>query len=192
MDSTTPAIVDTDVISFLFKSHPLASGYQTILAGRPLAVSRITIAEIEYGMEVKNRGANRRDLMRRFLDRFTPLLPDAETAVSGRGSKAAARRRAGRSSHWSMSLCSKPSLHALGTQSFIRCPRALCEWGARNLIFLKTSSIFPALLPPAATALAVSSQAGPPKIAIYSLTGNASSPGSKIFSSCRTGLLRVF
>ena len=80
MSPTTPAVVDTDVISFLFKSHPLAPAYQTILAGRPLAVSLITLAEIEYGMEVKNWGANRRDLMRRFLGRFTPLLPDAETA----------------------------------------------------------------------------------------------------------------
>ena len=31
-------------------------------------------------MEAKNWGAGRRDLMRRFLARFTPLLPDAETA----------------------------------------------------------------------------------------------------------------
>jgi len=80
MDATTPAVVDTDVVSFLLKSHPLAPAYQTILAGRPLAVSLITIAEIEYGMEVKNWGVSRRDLMHRFLGRFTPLLPDAETA----------------------------------------------------------------------------------------------------------------
>jgi predicted nucleic acid-binding protein len=80
MDPATPAVVDTDVVSFLFKSHPLAPAYQTILAGRPLAVSLITLAEIEYGMEVKNWGADRRDLMRRFLGRFTPLLPDAATA----------------------------------------------------------------------------------------------------------------
>jgi len=31
-------------------------------------------------MEVKNWGVNRRELMRRFLDRFTLLQPDAETA----------------------------------------------------------------------------------------------------------------
>src|SRR5437763_10489909 len=80
MGDTTPAVVDTDVVSFLFKSHPLAPAYPAILAGRPLAVSLITLAEIEYGMEVKNWGANRRDLMYRFLGRFTPLLPDAETA----------------------------------------------------------------------------------------------------------------
>ena len=80
MDSTTPAVVDTDVVSFPFKNHSLAPAYQAILAGRPLAVSLITLAEIEYGMEAKNWGAARRDLMRRFLTRFTLLLPDAETA----------------------------------------------------------------------------------------------------------------
>ena len=80
MDSTTPVVVDTDVVSFLFKSHSLAPAYQTILAGRPLAVSLITLAEIEYGMEVKNWGVSRRELMHRFLARFTPLAPDTETA----------------------------------------------------------------------------------------------------------------
>jgi predicted nucleic acid-binding protein len=81
MDATTPLVVDTDVISFLFKSHSLAPGYQTILAGRSLAVSLISLAEIEYGMEVKNWGSDRRKLMHRFLGRFTPLLPDIETAA---------------------------------------------------------------------------------------------------------------
>lgn len=80
MDSTTPAVVDTDVVSFLFKNHSLAPAYQAILAGRPMAVSLITLAEIEYGMEAKNWGAARRDLMHRFLTRFTLLLPDVETA----------------------------------------------------------------------------------------------------------------
>ena len=80
MDATTPAVVDTDVVSFLFKAHTLAPAYQAILAGRPLAVSLITLAEIEYGMEVKNWGGSRRDLMRRFLTRFTTLQPDTETA----------------------------------------------------------------------------------------------------------------
>jgi len=80
MNSTTPAVVDTDVVSFLFKNHSLAPAYQTILAGRPLAVSLITLAEIEYGMEAKKWGDGRRDLMHRFLARFTPLLPDTETA----------------------------------------------------------------------------------------------------------------
>jgi predicted nucleic acid-binding protein len=80
MDSATPAVVGTDVVSFLFKSHSLAPAYQAIFAGRALAVLLFTLAEIEYGMEAKNWGSTRRDLMRRFLARFTTLLPDAETA----------------------------------------------------------------------------------------------------------------
>jgi predicted nucleic acid-binding protein len=93
MDSTTPAVVDTDVVSFLFKNHSLAPAYQAILAGRPLAVSLITLAEIEYGMEAKNWGAARRDLMRRFLKRFTLLLPDAETARAWARTKSGCEKR---------------------------------------------------------------------------------------------------
>jgi predicted nucleic acid-binding protein len=62
------------------KTHELSPAYQAILAGRSLAVSLITLAEIEYGMEAKNWGMRRRELMRHFLSRFTPLLPDQETA----------------------------------------------------------------------------------------------------------------
>jgi len=93
MDSTTPAVVDTDVVSFLFKNHSLAPAYQAILAGRPLAVSLITLAEIEYGMEAKNWGAARRDLMRRFLMPFTLLLPDTETARAWARIKSGCERR---------------------------------------------------------------------------------------------------
>ena len=93
MDSTTPAVVDTDVVSFLFKNHSLAPVYQAILAGRPLAISLITLAEIEYGMEAKNWGAARRDLMRRFLKRFTLLLPDTETARAWARTKSGCEKR---------------------------------------------------------------------------------------------------
>ncbi len=81
MDSATPlVVVDTDVISFIFKDHQLASTYRAILAGRSLTVSLITLAEIEYGMEAKKWGTWRRELMGRFLSRFKPLLPDVDTA----------------------------------------------------------------------------------------------------------------
>ena len=80
MNATALAVVDTDVLSFLFKNHSLAPAYQAILAGRPLAVSLISMGEVEYGMEVKNWGAGRREMMRRFLGHFTLLMPDVETA----------------------------------------------------------------------------------------------------------------
>jgi predicted nucleic acid-binding protein len=80
MNAATPVVVDTDVISFVFKNHSLAPAYQANLTGRSLAVSLTSLAEIEYGMEAKGWGSGRRELMRRFLGRFTLLLPDAETA----------------------------------------------------------------------------------------------------------------
>jgi predicted nucleic acid-binding protein len=58
MDPTTPVVVDTDVVSFLFKNHSLAPVYQAILADRSLAVSLVTLAEIEDGMQAKNWGAH--------------------------------------------------------------------------------------------------------------------------------------
>ena len=97
MNSSTPVVVDTDVVSFLFKAHSLAPAYQAILAGRSLAVSLFTLAEIEYGMEAKNWGASRRDLMRRFLGRFTLLYRTPTRLSCGRGSRAAVRRGADRS-----------------------------------------------------------------------------------------------
>jgi predicted nucleic acid-binding protein len=82
-DSTTPAVVDTDVVSFLFKNHSLAPAYQDILSGRPLAVSLVTIAEVEYGMEVNNWGAGRRELMRRFLALYTSLARHGDSTLVG-------------------------------------------------------------------------------------------------------------
>jgi predicted nucleic acid-binding protein len=55
VNSTTPVVVDTDVVSFLFRAHSLAPADEAIPAGRSLAVSPITLAEIEYGMEERIR-----------------------------------------------------------------------------------------------------------------------------------------
>ena len=57
-------------------SHPRIKPFSSA----DLAISLTSLAEIEYGMEAKNWGASRRDLMRRFLTRFAALLPNAETA----------------------------------------------------------------------------------------------------------------
>ena len=46
-------VVDTEMVSFLFKSHSRAPAYRAILPGRPLVESRITVAEIEYGMRAR-------------------------------------------------------------------------------------------------------------------------------------------
>lgn len=86
-------VVDTDVISFIFKDHELSQAYRAILAGRSLTVSVVTLAEIEYGMEAKDWGTSRRELMRRFLSRFTPLSPDENTAKLWAGIKSGREKK---------------------------------------------------------------------------------------------------
>src|SRR5438552_2600916 len=77
---TAPVLVDTDVISYLFKNHPLADTFRPLLSGRNACVALATVAEIEFGMEVDAWGDARRDRMRSFLFEFTTLLPDLATA----------------------------------------------------------------------------------------------------------------
>jgi predicted nucleic acid-binding protein len=40
-------VVDTDVVSFLFKSHPIATQYDADLADHTLIISFMTLAELE-------------------------------------------------------------------------------------------------------------------------------------------------
>jgi hypothetical protein len=40
-------LLDTDVVSFLFKNHPLAARYDSELTDRHLLVSFMTIAELD-------------------------------------------------------------------------------------------------------------------------------------------------
>jgi|SRR5271165_3878559 len=65
----------------LVESYRQSDFYLVLKARAPLAVSLIGVAEIRYGLEVKNWGAPRRDLRHRFLARFTTLLADVETAI---------------------------------------------------------------------------------------------------------------
>jgi tRNA(fMet)-specific endonuclease VapC len=40
-------VVDTDVVSFLFKNHPIGKRYDSDLAGRVALISFMTVAEVE-------------------------------------------------------------------------------------------------------------------------------------------------
>jgi hypothetical protein len=40
-------VADTDVISFLFKNHPIGKRYDPELAGRVALISFMTVAEVE-------------------------------------------------------------------------------------------------------------------------------------------------
>ena len=73
-------VADTDVVSYLFKRHVLASRYEDLLEGHVVLLSFMTVAEIEYGMHSDGWGAIRRDAMRSYLEsRFTTVYPDTKT-----------------------------------------------------------------------------------------------------------------
>ncbi len=92
----TRVVVDTDVVSFLFKSHPLGSHYAEHLASRVLLISFMTVAELERWAIQSQWGAARLNRFRAHLGRFTvvPSSPDlcrmwAEITV---GAQASGRR----------------------------------------------------------------------------------------------------
>lgn len=74
----TSVVVDTDVISYVFKNHPFGSAYDRELVGHSALVSFMTVAEIERWMLQSRWGHQRVVALRTFLQRFTvvPSSPD--------------------------------------------------------------------------------------------------------------------
>jgi tRNA(fMet)-specific endonuclease VapC len=73
MDS---CVVDTDVVSYLFRNSPVARLYRRHLAGRLLAISFMTMAEIRLGMLQAGWGPDRTARMEGFLKQFVLLTCD--------------------------------------------------------------------------------------------------------------------
>ena len=63
-------LVDTDVVSYLFKGHPLAQAFAARLVGNRLSISFVTLAEIEFGMKAAQWGSHRTHAMRAHLAKF--------------------------------------------------------------------------------------------------------------------------
>jgi len=61
------ALVDTDIVSFIFNQSPLVLPYRQYLRKRTLCISFITRAEIERGMRLANWGMKKRNEMTGFL-----------------------------------------------------------------------------------------------------------------------------
>ena len=71
-------VVDTDVVSYIFKRHPLAEPFLSVLEGYPLIISFMTVAEIEHGMATAGWGERRRHRMRRHLREYEVLQSSPE------------------------------------------------------------------------------------------------------------------
>jgi predicted nucleic acid-binding protein len=84
-------VVDTDVVSFLFKRDSRASLYEAHLTGRDLVISFMTLAELKQWPLQKNWGEIRRRKLDEHIQKFTILHSDndlclkwAEVVESGR------------------------------------------------------------------------------------------------------------
>ena len=75
------AIVDTDVVSMLFKGDTRAQRYRAHLTGRLLGVSFMTLAELERWQLGRNWGAARRADLARHLTSYAVLPATRELCL---------------------------------------------------------------------------------------------------------------
>jgi predicted nucleic acid-binding protein len=68
-----PCVVDTDVVSFLFKNDPRAHPYLALLRDRELLVSFMTEAELEQWVLLAKWGADRTWGFLAFMNRFASV-----------------------------------------------------------------------------------------------------------------------
>jgi tRNA(fMet)-specific endonuclease VapC len=71
-------LLDTDVVSFLFKRDTRTAGYLQLLAGETLCVSFMTLAELYQWAYIRNWGQPRVERLENWLRRFAVLPCDAQ------------------------------------------------------------------------------------------------------------------
>ena len=69
----TPAVIDTDVVSFLFKNDSRAQLYLPLMRNRDLVVSFMTEAELEQWILLAKWGADRVRRFRTFMTGFASV-----------------------------------------------------------------------------------------------------------------------
>ena len=75
---TTAVVVDTDVVSYLFKSHPVAFQYLPDLTDRTPMISFMTVAELDRWVLEAHWGEARTKRLREYLDRFAVMPYDRD------------------------------------------------------------------------------------------------------------------
>lgn len=91
----TPVVLDTDVVSFLFKNDCRAQAYVALLRDRQWLLSFMTEAELEQWALLSNWHAKRIEWLRAFLARFV-IVPSSHDLVLEWANVMVAARRAGR------------------------------------------------------------------------------------------------
>ncbi len=70
---SSAVVVDTDVVSFLFKNHLVAAGYLPDLVGRTPMISFMTLAELDRWVLEARWGEKRVGHLRDFVQRFAVM-----------------------------------------------------------------------------------------------------------------------
>ena len=87
------AIVDTDVVSMLFKGDTRALAYRVHVTGRLLGISFMTLAELERWSLERGWGATRKLELAKHVTRYTVLPVSRELCVKWAEVAFAAKRR---------------------------------------------------------------------------------------------------
>jgi tRNA(fMet)-specific endonuclease VapC len=90
-----PVVLDTDIVSFLFKSDTRAQTYLPLLQDRQWFISFMTEAELEQWALLANWSEKRVDWLRLFLSRFV-VVPSSHDLVLKWAEAMVAARRNGR------------------------------------------------------------------------------------------------
>src|SRR6185503_10731215 len=77
MDSV---LLDTDVLSYLFKQDSRGENYKPHLDGKLGVISFMTVAELDFWANIRNWGAQRRAALSAFLEPYTIINSDIELA----------------------------------------------------------------------------------------------------------------
>lgn len=87
----TPAVVDTDVVSFLFKNDSRAQLYLPLMRNRDLLVSFMTEAELEQWILLAKWGVDRVRRFRIFMTGFASVPSSRDLILQWAGVMVAAR-----------------------------------------------------------------------------------------------------
>ena len=87
------AIVDTDVVSMIFKGDTRALAYRTHIAGRLLGISFMTLAELERWSLERGWGQSRKLELAQHLTRYAVLPVSRELCAGWAAVTTAAKRK---------------------------------------------------------------------------------------------------
>lgn len=73
-------VLDTNVVSYIFRNSPEAAYYLQQIAGLRAVISFQTLEEAWYGAYCNSWGDRRRNELARFLEQFEVMYPDAQMA----------------------------------------------------------------------------------------------------------------